>query len=129
MKITSKRLTFRARFRSFGYAFKGIYLLVRNEPNAWLHFFATMAVLALSFVVQITRGEWIAVLFAIGLVWSAEAMNTAIEALADAVSTEHNPCIGKAKDIAAAAVLFAAITAAVIGLVIFVPYIRAAFAS
>ena len=65
--------------------------------------------------------EWIALLFAIGLVLSLEAVNSAIEALADTISADYHTLIGRAKDLAAGAVLFAALTAALIGLLIFIP--------
>ncbi|MGB8168211.1 MAG: diacylglycerol kinase family protein, partial [Chthoniobacteraceae bacterium] len=71
------------------------------------------------------RWEWAAVVGAIGLVWTAEGLNTAVEALTDLVSPGEHPLAGRAKDVAAGAVLCAATSAAVIGLVVFVPRLAA----
>jgi len=109
------------RLLSFKYAFRGLYLLFKSQPNAWIHLFAAFGVIVAGFILKLSISEWIFVTFAIGFVISAELFNTAIEALVDKVSPEQNPISGKVKDLAAGAVLVAAITAAVIGLVIFVP--------
>ncbi len=98
-----------------------MYLLFKSQPNAWIHLFAAFGVIVAGFILKLSISEWIFVTFAIGFVISAELFNTAIEALVDKVSPEQNPISGKVKDLAAGAVLVAAITAAVIGLVIFVP--------
>jgi diacylglycerol kinase len=71
----------------------------------------------------VTRWEWCALVFAIGLVWTVEALNTALEFLADEVSQEHRELIGKAKDAGAGGVLLASITAAIIGAVVFIPHL------
>jgi diacylglycerol kinase (ATP) len=84
-----------------------------------------MLVLAASIYFRLSSDEWRWIILAIALVWLAEALNTAIERLADAVTLEPNENIGYAKDVAAGAVLAAAIVSAVIGLTIFVPHIIA----
>lgn len=92
---------------------------MRSEHNAWIHLVATLAVVVAGFALGLTRIEWLAVLLAVGLVWTAEALNTAIEALGDAVSKEPHPEIGRAKDLAAAGVLFAAMTAIGVAVLVF----------
>jgi diacylglycerol kinase len=113
------------RLRSFGHALRGIGLLVRTQPNAWIHLVATAGVIAAGWILAVTRVEWMALIFAVGLVWTAEALNTAIEFLADEVTLEKRERIAAAKDAGAAAVLLASITAAVIGAVVFLPHILA----
>lgn len=106
---------------AFRYAFRGIATMFRSEPHASLHLIAAILVIAAGIYWRITPSQWCLCLLCIGAVFSAEAINTAIEALADRVSPEKHPLIEKAKDVAAAAVLIAAITAAIIGLIIFLP--------
>ncbi len=113
--------------RSFGYAIRGVALLVKLQANARIHALATGVVVVLGFVFGLERWEWAAVAGAIGLVWAAEGMNTAIEALTDLVSPGEHPLAGRAKDIAAGAVLCAAIAAVVIGLLVFARRIAARF--
>jgi diacylglycerol kinase (ATP) len=111
----------RLRLHSFLYAFKGIYLLFGTQINAKIHLLVALFVLLLGFLFQLFWYEWALILFAIGLVFAMEAANTAIEFLVDLVSPQHNEQAGKVKDLAASAVLIAAITALVIGLLVFVP--------
>ena len=115
----------RERANSFRHAIRGILLIIRTQPNAWIHLAATIAVLVAGKLLNITRGEWLALIFAIGLVWTAEALNTAIEFLADEISLERRERLGRAKDIGAGGVLLASITAAAIGLLVFVPHLLA----
>lgn len=122
-----KRFNLRKRAESFKYAGKGFKSLVRSEHNAWIHLAAIILVTIAGFCFGITRGEWIAVVICFGVVLSAEAVNTAIERLVDLVSPGRHPLAGEAKDIAAAAVLIAAATAAVVGAIIFIPHILALF--
>ena len=112
----------RGRGRSFACALRGIAMLLRTQMNARIHLLATAVVIAAGFTFRISRGEWVPLAFAIGIVWIAEAVNTAIEALADRICRERDEAIGRAKDIAAGAVLLAAITAAVIGLLVLGPH-------
>jgi len=93
----------------------------------WLHALATVAVILAGSLCHLSRFEWLWVVAAICAVWTAEAFNTALEFLADVVSPDQNPLIAKAKDIAAAAVLLTAAGAAVIGALIFWPYLRTGF--
>lgn len=107
--------------KSIACAARGIALLLRTQPNARIHLFAAVAVIAMGFVLRVTRGEWVLLAVAIGIVWIAEAANTAIEILADRITREQDESIGRAKDIAAGAVLLSAITAIVIGLLVLGP--------
>lgn len=111
------------RFKSFKYAFKGIGYFLKGEHNAYIHLTIAALVILFGIIFKLSPTEWMMVAFAIGLVMMAEGMNTAIEYLANSITREKHPEIGKAKDIAAGAVLIAAITAAVIGLLVFVPYL------
>lgn len=113
------------RLASFGYAFNGILLLIRNEHNAWVHSSIGVCVLLLSWWLDISTIEWVVVIMMVGGVLAAEAINTAIEVLADEVSTEYSLRIKHAKDLAAAAVMLTAIASAVAGAIIFVPKILA----
>jgi len=110
------------RAKSFGYAFAGIALVVRSQHNAWIHCLATVLVVGLGFFFPLSALEWSGLILAIAMVWIAEAMNTALEYLADAQSPQQNPLVGRAKDAAAGAVLLAAIAAAAVGLTILGPY-------
>lgn len=111
----------RKRILSFKFAFRGIAFLFRFEHNARIHLFVFLMVIATGVFLQIDKIEWILVLLVSAFVFSAEAFNSSLEALADEVSEEHRERIGKSKDLAAAAVLIAAISAIAIGLIIFLP--------
>lgn len=107
--------------RSFAYAGRGLGHLLRTQTNARIHLAAALAVVLLGFWCALERNEWLWLVLAIGLVFVAEGFNTALEHLADAVQPEYHPLVEKAKDVAAAAVLLAAVTAAIIGLLLFAP--------
>ena len=96
-----------------------------HHPNAQIHFFLTIAALALSVSLKISLYEWYAIIIVIGMVLSAEAFNSAIEALMDHFNPGFHPVVGKVKDLAAGAVLFTAISAGIIGTIIFLPKIVA----
>ena len=113
------RTYFLKRGRSFTYAFNGIVSAFREEANMQIHLGAALGVVALSAWLELERWEWVAVLGAIGLVWMAELFNTALEELTNLVSPEHNPLAGRAKDLAAGAVLVASITAVLVGIIVF----------
>ncbi|PWJ42119.1 undecaprenol kinase [Sediminitomix flava] len=111
------------RIMSFKYAFKGIYFLLKEEHNARIHLVASLFVVILGFYFRIKAAEWQWLIFSISFVFVVEALNTCIENLADFIHLDQHPQIGKIKDIAAAAVLISAIGAALIGLIIFIPYL------
>ena len=121
-----KRFSTGQLLRAFGFAGRGL-KFVFQEPNALVHAVATIAAISLGFWLEISRLEWCAVVIVIGLVWIAEAANTAIEHLTDLVSPENHPLAGRAKDSAAAAVLVAAIISVVIGILVFGPKLAARF--
>ncbi|WP_205501188.1 diacylglycerol kinase [Rufibacter psychrotolerans] len=112
----------RRRLNSFGYALKGIAAAFRSEINLRWHVLSAGGVVALGFYVGLTPLEWVVITLSIGLVWMAELFNTALEVVVNLVSPGRHPLAGKAKDIAAGAVLVAAVTAAVAGMLVFFPY-------
>lgn len=109
--------------KSFGFAFTGIYELLKSEQNTRIHLLATISALAAGILLRISKSEWCAVLIVIALVWASEAFNTAIEKLTDHLFPEHNETARIAKDVSAGAVLVCALTALVCGLIIFLPKI------
>jgi len=113
------------RIESVRYALNGVYIIIRTQKNAWIHAMMTVLVIILGFVLKINEAEWIGIILAILSVWVAEGLNTAIECLGDLVSSNFHPLIGKAKDVAAGAVLISAIGATVIGCIVFLPRILA----
>ena len=119
--MKSQGFSIRARLRSFRFAMAGISSFFLREHNAWLHFMATMAVFILAALVGVTKTELLALVFAIGFVWVAEMFNTCIERVMDFVSVKQDAEIKFIKDLAAGAVLTAAITALIVGLVVFIP--------
>lgn len=113
----------RLRLMSFVHAGRGLRWLVQGEHNAWVHLAATVAVILAGFALDLSLADWRWIVLAIALVWLAEALNTAIEELADRVCSEFDPAIGRVKDIAAGGVLVASIAAAAIGGLTFIPAI------
>lgn len=118
---------FKKQLRSFGYAWKGIRCCVGKEQNLSFHLIVTVLTIIAGFLLYITRTDWMIVILCIGVVIAAELFNTAIEKLVDLVSPERHPIAGQVKDIAAGAVLVCAATAAIIGLVVFIPYLTRFF--
>ena len=108
--------------RSFGFAFLGIFKLLRTERNFKIQFAAFIVALAVGFYFSITDFEWLIILVISALVLSLEALNSAIEKLCDLYSIENDKRIKLIKDVAAGAVLIAAIFAIVIAVVIFRKY-------
>ena len=121
--MKSTQFSVRGRLKSFRFAGKGVLSFMQSEHNAWIHVIASVAVVALGIAIQIENIEWIAIIFSIGFVWVAEMINTSIEKLCDIVSPGYHPAIKLIKDIAAGAVLVAAIIAFVIGSIVFIPYL------
>lgn len=87
----------------------------------WIHLSIMLCTVVLGFILKLSNWEWVAVILSCGLVLGAEAVNTAIEYLANYCTTEKNEQIRKVKDIAAGAVLICAIAALAVGLIIFIP--------
>ena len=118
---------FKKQLRSFGYAWKGIRCCIGKEQNLSFHLIATVVTVIAGFLLEITRIDWMIVILYIGVVIAAELFNSAIEKLVDLVSPERHPIAGQVKDIAAGAVLVCAATAAIIGLIVFIPYLTRFF--
>lgn len=110
------------RLASFGYAFAGIAVLLREQHNARVHLLATAVVVGAGILFHVSMTEWALLVLAITGVWVAEALNTAIELVCDVASPEYHPLVKKAKDVAAGAVLLSATGAAAIGALVFLPY-------
>lgn len=115
----------RARWQSLVCAARGLGAVFASQINARIHAAATIAVIGVGVWLGIGAAEWALVVAAIALVWTAEALNTAIEHVVDLVSPEAHPLAGKAKDAAAGAVLAASIGAALIGVFVFGPRLAA----
>ncbi len=111
------------RIKGVGYAFKGAWILVRSESSIQIQVVIALAVTLAGFYFEISTAEWIYQLFAIGLVMGVEGVNTAIEKLSDYVQPEHDPRIGRIKDISAGAVMYVSMIASIIGLIIYLPKI------
>ena len=111
------------RVKSFGYAFNGLKILIQEEHNSRIHILAACIVVIAGYFFQLSGLEWIAIVFAIGLVIAFEIFNSAIENIADFISPGQDDSIKKIKDLSAAGVLIVALTAAIIGLIVFIPKI------
>ncbi len=121
------KFSVKKRMKSFTFAWKGIRNLVSREHNMRIHCFAAAAVIVAGFAFGVSKGEWIAIIVSIAIVMTAEAFNTAIERIVDLVSPGFNEKAGEIKDLASGAVLITAIAAAIIGLIVFIPYVAKAF--
>ena len=113
----------RARLRSFRYAFAGMRLLFGEEHNARIHATITVLVVVAGIVLRVSPVEWGVLVICIGMVLAAEAFNSAIERVANYLTTDRDDRIRDIKDLAAGAVLLCAIAAAIVGLIVFVPHI------
>lgn len=112
--------------RSFLTGALGLVHVLRTEQNMRLHCLAAVGAIGAGFALQLAAWEWTAIVLCVGLVISAECLNTAVERLADRISREQDPLIGQAKDCGSAAVLVLAVTAAVVGSVVLGPKLWAA---
>lgn len=108
-------------YKSFGYAFQGIFNTIRTERNIKIHCAAAILVTIFGIWLQISKTEWMICFILFGLILALELVNTAVEATVDLFTEERKPLAKKAKDAAAGAVLIVAIFAAVIGILIFIP--------
>ena len=113
---------FISRYHSFGHAFAGWWHVIRTQRNAWIHATVSISVVAISAWLGISRMEWVAIIAAIALVWIAEFLNTALEAVVDLASNhEHHELAKIGKDVGAAAVLIAAGASVLVGLIVLGP--------
>ncbi len=108
---------------SFKHAWDGFVFVLVTQKNAWIHLFFTIVVIIAGLVLKINLVSWLAITISIGLVWSMEIVNTAIEALVDLVSPQFHPTARIAKDAGAAAVLVTAFISVIVGLIVFLPAI------
>jgi diacylglycerol kinase len=111
--------------RSFGYAFEGLGVMLRTQPNFLVHVSAAVLALALGVVLGLSPVELGLIVLTIGLVLAIECLNTALEALCDLVSPGVHPLVKRAKDVSAAAVLISAVVAVAIAILVFVPHLPA----
>jgi diacylglycerol kinase (ATP) len=111
------------RAKSIAIAGRGLIIFIKTTHNAWIHLLILAIAIFLGFYFRITNMEWIVLVFAAGLVLVSEAFNTAIEIDMDLTSPEFHPYARDTKDVAAGAVLLSAITAAIVGIIIFIPYL------
>lgn len=106
---------------AFRHAFSGWWFVLRTQRNAWIHAAVSVAVILIAFWLKLTSHDWAILILSICLVWTAEFINTALEAVVDLASPSHHPLAKVGKDVGAAAVLIAALTSIVIGLLILGP--------
>lgn len=111
------------RVQSFGYALQGLGFMLRTQHNAWLHAAATIGVISLAWFLGVRLEDWRWLVVAVVTVWVAETFNTAVEYVCDVVSPGYSEAVRRAKDIAASAVLIAAMGALLVGLITLWPYL------
>lgn len=116
-----RKFSLRRLLKSFTFAGKGVLWIWMSEPNFRVHCVALVLATIFGFTLKISLPEWIAVIICSGMVLGAEAVNSAIEVLADATHPEPDPLVGQAKDAAAGAVLLVAVAAFAVGAIIFLP--------
>lgn len=121
--MENSKFSLKNRLKSFIFAFNGLKILFKNEHNSRIHLVFAIIVIAFSFLFKISPIQWSLVIFAIAIVFAAEIFNSAIELICNRISLENENIIKKIKDLSAAAVLVCSIAAAIIGLIIFIPYI------
>jgi diacylglycerol kinase len=117
----SSAFAWKARLKSFVYAWNGIVQFLRKEPNAQIHLAASVFVIVLSVTLRVNKSEAIAVVFSMALVWITEMINTAIEKAMDFISVKTHTRIKFIKDVSAGAVLVAAVAALIVGSIVFIP--------
>ena len=111
------------RMLSFKYAIRGISHMMATQHNAWIHLAISVIVVIAGIWFELSPAEWVLIALTIGIVFAAEAFNTAIEMLVDKVSPDFDPVAGRIKDVAAGGVLISALVAVVVGVIIFLPKI------
>ncbi len=110
-----------SRAHSFRHAFRGWWFVLRTQRNAWIHALITTLVVLVAFWLHLQLRDWAVLVLTIALVWTAEFINTALEAVVDLASPELHPLAKVGKDVGAAAVLIAALTSILVGLLILGP--------
>ncbi len=112
---------------SFKYAFNGLIDAYRTEQSVWIYIPVSLLVILAGFLLKISTFEWLIIILILGIILSLELINTALEAVVDLATEKYHPLAKKAKDTVSAAVLVFAITAVIIGLIIFIPKISLLF--
>ena len=115
------RSFFKTRFQSFRFAFSGWWYVVRSQQNAWIHVLASITVLLLGIWLNLLPRDWAVIILSVALVWTAEFINTALEAVVDLASPEQHELARTGKDVGAAAVVIAAGSSVLIGILILGP--------
>jgi diacylglycerol kinase (ATP) len=111
----------RTRFSSFRHAFVGLIYVIRTQKNAWIHIIATFCVILMAFWLHLSTQDWAILILTISAVWTAEFINTALEAVVDLASPQKHPLAKVGKDVGAAAVLISALSSIIIGILILGP--------
>ena len=122
-KFEKDETFFTGRFKSLGFALKGAYKLITTEHSIMVQCTIIIILTIAGFTFNISKSEWMFQIVASGLVLSIEGLNTAVEKVADFIHPDYHERIGFIKDIAAGAVFFVALTAVIIGIMIYLPYI------
>lgn len=112
---------FSSRTNSCRYAVRGLVYAIRTQKNAWIHLSMTILVILIGIWLGLKRMEWVAILMVIAMVWIAELINTSLESIVDMTSPERHPLAQVGKDVAAAAVLLAAIVSVIVGILVLGP--------
>lgn len=115
----------RSRIESFRHAFAGLWYVLRTQRNAWIHLIATVMVALVGVWLRLERHDWAVLIISILIVWLAEIINTALEAITDLASPEIHPLARVGKDVGAGAVLLASISAVILAILILLPAIQA----
>ena len=110
-----------SRWHSFGHAFRGWAYVLRTQQNAWIHAVAATLVFLIAIWLRVTARDWAVLILTIAMVFAAEFLNTAIEAVVDLASPAHHPLAKVGKDVGAAAVLIAALAAVLVGILLLGP--------
>jgi len=121
--VSYTRFSIKKRLLSFKYAFSGLSHLIKTQHNAWIHLFIALLVIVSGIFFRVSTVEWMMIILCIGFVITTEIINTTIEYFIDVISPGYHEKAGRVKDLAAAAVLISSITSAIIGLIIFLPYL------
>jgi diacylglycerol kinase len=111
------------RLKRFEFAFSGIKTMFRSEPNSKIHLFAAIIVASIAWFFEVSKNDWLWLIFAITLVFIAELVNTAVEYLVDLVQPDYHEIAGKVKDLMAGAVLVAALFSVFVGVIVFWPFL------
>jgi diacylglycerol kinase len=118
-----------SRIAAFGHAFRGLGYVLRTQQNAWIHSVFAILVILISFWLKLSPSQWAIIILTIAIVFTAEFINTAIEAVVDLAMPMHHPLAKVGKDVGAGAVLIAALAGVIIGLLILGPPLWAKLSS